>query len=308
MVSIDDAFDRTTMRERFGSPDSPGSIDGPIYQTLSWPLARADGAVAMFGGMHGDTVVGHGYQALLEMALAGHFRRLARETALLQEHSIMTRRSAIRSWVVRPLLPLGVVDRLRADRRRTASGWVPEPLGAKARCAPLGATVPSRFALSGDGQFSVRQAIRSLMESPLIVEYLEDLDIAAARVGIEPRHAYCDRRIVEFSYAIPTEAHLRDGWSRWFQREAIDGLVPDEVRWRPDKGGFFPAFRSALLRPEWSEVMELCRDGGRCAGLIDRNALHRTVRAASGGDNTALANLFRFRRLDRWLDQHGFEV
>jgi len=155
---------------------------------------------------------------------------------------------------------------------------------------------------------NVRSSILAGIQDPETVEYLEDLDVAAARVGIELRHPYCDRRLVQFSYSIPSVLHLHDGWTRRIQRLGLEGLAPDDVRWRPDKGGVLKGFHSALVGSEWGDVTAMCRTGGRFSGLVDFPALRRMYEAASGGDNAALASLYRLRRLDRWLESHGFEV
>jgi asparagine synthase (glutamine-hydrolysing) len=307
-IPVNDAFDRALMGWRFGSSDSPGTIDGPLFQMLGWPIARSEGAIAVLGGMHGDTVILHGYPRLLELTLTGRFGALRREVRLLEERSILPARSSIRFWVIRPLLPRALVDWISNRRYRARGEWVPEPVGSIELCSRAGARLPSRLGLAGGDDMNVRQAIRAGIQHPEIVEYLEDLDLASARVGIELRHPYCDRRLVQFSYSIPSALHLRDGWTRRIQRLGLEGLAPDEVRWRPDKGGFFKGFQSALLTSEWREVTAMCRTGGRFAGLAYRPALRRLYEAGSSGDDAALASLYRLRRLDHWLEAHGFEI
>jgi hypothetical protein len=52
-----------------------------------------------------------------------------------------------------------------------------------------------------------------------------------------------DRRILEFIYAIPEELHVRDGISRALFRDAMGGVLPDELQWAPAK--------QESARPEW---------------------------------------------------------
>lgn len=52
--------------------------------------------------------------------------------------------------------------------------------------------------------------------------------------GIEPRSPYSDRRMIEFGIRMPRAAKLCNGWYKRLAREALAGVLPDEVRWRRD--------------------------------------------------------------------------
>ena len=56
--------------------------------------------------------------------------------------------------------------------------------------------------------------------------------------GIEARVPYLDHRLVELSFADAAPWRIRDGWTKWVLRKAVEGLVPDEIAWRRDKVGF----------------------------------------------------------------------
>jgi asparagine synthase (glutamine-hydrolysing) len=61
---------------------------------------------------------------------------------------------------------------------------------------------------------------------------LERYHRVAASQGVEARHPFFDKRVVEFCLALPWDQKVRDGWSKWVVRRAADGLLPDAVRWR----------------------------------------------------------------------------
>src|SRR5207249_6109379 len=56
--------------------------------------------------------------------------------------------------------------------------------------------------------------------------------------GVEARLPFLDYRLVEFLYGLAPELKIRNGWTKAVLREALDGVLPDEVRWRVDKMGF----------------------------------------------------------------------
>jgi asparagine synthase (glutamine-hydrolysing) len=76
---------------------------------------------------------------------------------------------------------------------------------------------------------------------------LELADKAAAAFGIEPRYPFLDRRLMEFCLSLPADQKLRDGWTRFVMRRAMDGALPDNVRWRANKANLSPNFRRRLL-------------------------------------------------------------
>ena len=67
---------------------------------------------------------------------------------------------------------------------------------------------------------------------PQIAAALERYHRVAASQGVEARHPFFDKRVVEFCLALPWDQKVRDGWSKWIVRSSSDGLLPDEVRWR----------------------------------------------------------------------------
>ena len=63
-------------------------------------------------------------------------------------------------------------------------------------------------------------------------------DRNAMAFSIESRVPYLDHRVAEFLAAQPQNRRIRGGVTKWILREAIRGIVPDEIRCRMDKMGF----------------------------------------------------------------------
>ncbi|MEI7827711.1 MAG: asparagine synthase-related protein, partial [Euryarchaeota archaeon] len=64
----------------------------------------------------------------------------------------------------------------------------------------------------------------------------------SAPFGIELRHPFFDKRLVEFCLALPAEQKMRGGWTRIVLRQAMDKLLPREIQWRVSKSNLGPGF------------------------------------------------------------------
>jgi asparagine synthase (glutamine-hydrolysing) len=56
--------------------------------------------------------------------------------------------------------------------------------------------------------------------------------------GVEIRNAFLDWRIVRYAFSLPDDSKIGGGYSKRIVREAMRGIVPEEVRTRRDKVGF----------------------------------------------------------------------
>lgn len=97
---------------------------------------------------------------------------------------------------------------------------------------------------------------------------LHDDDLNAMYHSIENRSPFLDRALYEFVQTIPTRHLMRDGYAKAVLRDAMAGIVPDDVRLEHRKVGFNapieafidtsdPAVRAELLRP--SPIFDIVR-------------------------------------------------
>jgi asparagine synthase (glutamine-hydrolysing) len=76
---------------------------------------------------------------------------------------------------------------------------------------------------------------------------------AASSFGLESRHPFNDRRLIEFALALPEEQRWRDG-SKFILRHALKGLLPRSVRERTDKADFSCIFAHTLLKESTAAI------------------------------------------------------
>jgi len=76
--------------------------------------------------------------------------------------------------------------------------------------------------------------------------------------SVESRTPFLDYRLVEFLFSIPRVQKMRKGVTKYVLREAMKGIIPETVRNRRDKMGFYPYLDNWLrteLKPLIKEVL-----------------------------------------------------
>jgi asparagine synthase (glutamine-hydrolysing) len=244
--------------------DQPIGSSSPFAQWSVMKLARDHGIKVLLDGQGADEAIGgYSYFAgayLLELARAGRLLSGLRAAGLLRD------RRGIRPWreLIRAAyqqLPL----QLRGPARRwTRIGY---PLVA-----------PRYRELAGEAPGSVLRTFRDHSVEALhhsLPSLLRYEDRSSMAFSIESRVPFLDHPLVELVVSLPTAFKMNDGWSKFVQRKASDGLVPEEIVWRRDKLGFATpqqAWRRALVGP--------LRDFVRLAEMpafLDRARVERLV-------------------------------
>jgi len=90
---------------------------------------------------------------------------------------------------------------------------------------------------------------------PALLHY-EDRNSMA--FSIESRVPFLDYNLVEFMFSTPADQKIRGGWAKYLYREAMKGLIPEEVRLRKDKMGFVTPeeiWMKATLKPYMEKVL-----------------------------------------------------
>ncbi|MDD5647528.1 MAG: asparagine synthase (glutamine-hydrolyzing) [Dehalococcoidia bacterium] len=77
--------------------------------------------------------------------------------------------------------------------------------------------------------------------------------------SVESRVPFLDYRLVEFVFSLPSSYKIHNGWTKWILREAMEGILPENIRWRRDKLGF-PTPESAWMRQKGDRVREIFSD------------------------------------------------
>jgi asparagine synthase (glutamine-hydrolysing) len=238
-----------------------------LYRT-----AQQGGIRTVIDGVSGDTTLGTGDMIAYYMA-KGRLRDAWAE-ARFQEHGWRWEGFAARPAFARALRRRLAPAWLRAHRKRK---WEAEEAARAARESPLTDAFATEVAMperrrafarhvavaEGWGQTSQAQRILH----PYALAGRERYDRVAGALGIEPRDPYLDVRLLEFCLSLPIDQLHADGWPKMIQRRAMDGLLPDSIRWklgRDHVGWRFidVVFDRPLVALENPEIATICRLAG----------------------------------------------
>jgi asparagine synthase (glutamine-hydrolysing) len=116
---------------------------------------------------------------------------------------------------------------------------------------------------------------------PALVHYEDRMSMSASR---EIRLPFLDYRMVSLLVPLPIRYKLRDGWTKWIFRKAMEPLMPSTITWRKDKQGFTTP-QLTWLKSELREQMFTFLDEpwlSEDLGLIRRDAVRQRYNAYLG--------------------------
>jgi asparagine synthase (glutamine-hydrolysing) len=201
--------------------------------TLNFEVATSRQAVdagvrTIFSGWGGDEVIafnGRGYFA--DLARRGRLAKVQRELRLRSQIQGGSLRGAWKARVVLPLLPDTAL--------RTGSASPPLPAELRPEFADvLGTVEPLEHPFPRERP-GVHRMQTSLLQFGHLQYRMESWAAHGAALGLTYTFPLLDRRIMEFALSLPGQMFFRDGWKRWLYRTAMDGVLPDAVRWNPKK-------------------------------------------------------------------------
>lgn len=199
-------------------------------------IASAMGKRVILSGWGGDEGIafnGRGYFA--DLLRRGHWITMTRELALrtrLHEDSFW---GSFRSRAVLPLLPDGLVLRLRPDLLNFPRKPLPLEFLQPAFAARLAEAESYPVELwrerPGARKFQI-----GLFNDGHLTHRLESWANLGGYRAIEYRYPLLDRRLVDFSLGIPDRFFHYQGWKRYLFRQTTTDLLPQEVQWNKYKG------------------------------------------------------------------------
>jgi len=130
---------------------------------------------------------------------------------------------------------------------------------------------------------------------------------AAAVFHIEHRYPFHDQRLAEFCLSLPSGQKLYRGWNRIVMRRALEGLLPEKVRWRGGKMTQTDDFTYRLIRYE-KETLDkvILKDPSRIEPYYNMDILRKHYQlflAKPRYENAIIA--WQAAMLSRWLENSG---
>ena len=148
------------------------------------------------------------------------------------------------------------------------------------------------------------------LQTYLPLDVLTKVDRMTMAHSIEARPPLLDHRLVEFAATIPSRLRLRDGTTKYLLKQAMRGILPDEIIDRPKQGFAVPLarwFRGPLA--EFAHDV-LLSDNCRQRGLLNTVYIERLLQLHQRGRDLDLQlwttlsfELWCRRFLDRSMEE-----
>jgi asparagine synthase (glutamine-hydrolysing) len=132
---------------------------------------------------------------------------------------------------------------------------------------------------------------------------LSKLDLLSSGLGLEARCPYTAPAYAHWVFNVPAQFKWRDGWVKHFFKKSIEGLLPDEIIYRPKQGFRTPVpelFAGRL--GEWARPV-LLEAGFTRAGVVSRDAISDLLRRHQRREGDFSTKLWTVLVLNLWHDR-----
>jgi asparagine synthase (glutamine-hydrolysing) len=230
--------------EIFDEVDQPFWIPNLFWNREVCRSASQAGIRVLLDGFDGDTVISHGLFLLEEKFKSFCWRSLLDEMNGLKLTFKIPTRQLIWTRCIAPMAPYWFVRIWKMLRKRTAYDY------SRVYFSPDFAKrieLKSKLEIEDERLRMPRNYMLEALEDGFLQYLLEAADHIAGAFSVECSHPFFDKRVVEFSLALPSDQRLRHGYSRWIMREALKGILPERIRMRGGKANLSSNFDQRLL-------------------------------------------------------------
>ena len=130
---------------------------------------------------------------------------------------------------------------------------------------------------------------------------LRSEDRSSMHFSVETRPLFADDLpLIEYVFSLPSSYKIKDGWSKYLLRNAMKGVLPENVRTRVDKIGYATPMEKWLCSRK-DDFLDYF--SGDVASYIDVGAIKESWRKSSAGEAQSLPQDFwRFLNFAIWYD------
>ncbi len=235
--------------------------------------AQRKGIKVMLHGFGGDDLLAGDYSHLTDCINNRNFLGLVkrlRSGAAISSDSVF---SLLLTYCIRPLLPQPVKNGIRfllKAIRGNGDGTLVDDHWLKNSAVNKSVTI-SRKHFPTLAQESTYNGLFYGWNPTIAMQMVEQFN---SYFMIENRYPFLDRRLIEFSIAIPEEQLWRDQWQKNILRKAMDGILPPGVGNRKDKAEFSCMIDSEFQGRQYQEFRNLVNSSFLTAtGIIHPNRL-----------------------------------
>ena len=125
----------------------------------------------------------------------------------------------------------------------------------------------------------------------------------ALAAGLQPRHPFLDRRLLEFLFSLPPGVRLRGGEEKFFFRQLSEDLLPPEVLDQSPKFWFNSVVHRGLQAEERDTVARLLDESSLIQrGIVDPDEFDRIHSEYLKGNTDQKTPVWKAVSAELWLD------
>jgi asparagine synthase (glutamine-hydrolysing) len=248
-------------------------------------LAKAHRVPVLLDGQGGDELFA-GYLEYLGFYIQDLFRRGKIMTALKETFKSLD--------LTAPMIPLLFTYRLKV--RKVIRRYLNVAFSAQF------AKNPDRLRI--DLHSDLARMLWNDVTRHVLPSLLRYEDMNSMHFSIETRLPFLDPQLVEYVASLPIDFKIRDGWTKRIFREAMQGILPEEVRRRRGKIGFETPQRKWFLAELADRIEELLSAEMRASEFVKRTAvleLFRSARRKNKISSWDAEFIWRCINLELWL-------
>jgi asparagine synthase (glutamine-hydrolysing) len=274
----DGARCRTLVDERADVPDLPPDL---VAECLLARIRDRSLHVTLTG-VGGDYLFGGSLYHYAELLKKGALVALARQfLSDARMSDVGWSPSQLFLSGIRPLLPGALKHAVRPLARRL--GWVPPvapPWIAPALSRRVGLEDRLRAGRPRSAGVSTgRGEVLAMLESGWPSRIHECVERAGVEHGVDHRHPFFDRRLVEFAVALPEAQRWQGEQTKFVLRQAVRAWLPDSVYQRKTKGDFTDIVPEALAAIGGKDLLDHLHIASSC-GWVRQPAVSAAYRHA----------------------------
>lgn len=292
--------------------ESPGTVLSPRYED-EMKLLQANGAKVLLTGSGGDEMCWGHSLTYSQRLKRGNFAVIPEVIRGCKELELPVG-STLFNLFAKPLLPAALKGSLKKLLGRTEQSAIPTwvrgtdseqylldtiqntaqgTVQVTAQGANRGNTqkntqTDSRSTTAARFSNSALQARYDALQSTSTLNSVRSYQRVASRYGIDVRHPFFDRRLAEFSFAIPDDLWIRENRPKWLLRRAMDQHLPASVCWNQKKI-IFDTYFGNILRSQADSIRTILSDTRlQDMGLVNNERLLAAFEQSIGGAQASL--------------------
>lgn len=240
-ISANNTGPFSNLENLFEKHDSPLVTTKHYLYSAFFQAANKIGAGSLLDGCFGELgATSHSFGGLSEMFTNLNWLKLWRELHLRKKLYNDSIKYNIRAKVLNPLIPKFLINfrhgRIRDEIPFNQYNAINKELAEK---------LMKNVDVSKHLYFRIQPNHRKNQINDMIFLQEKLTDIAVSNLGSEPvelKYPLLDKRLIEFTLAVPLSLKFKNGYNRYLIRAALDNILPPKIQWRTTKKPFSPDY------------------------------------------------------------------